>query len=145
MWELIKSLGPINQVGAGIGLIAGLAACVMVIVLAPVFGTIFVVLFWIVFLAGMWLGFGPQIRRNRLLGRGVRAQATVIDIRETGFTVQTNYGVAKLRLKVEPPDGEPYEVTTKALVNRFDIPAFQPGSRLEVVIDPARRGRVAVV
>lgn len=94
----------------------------------------------------LWLAWAPQVRRNRLITTGRPAQATVLAIEETGWTVQGNYGQARLRLRVEPPDGgEPYEVTTKALINRFEIPAFQPGARVEVVVDPEDRTRVAVV
>ncbi len=46
-----------------------------------------------------------------------------------------NYGLRAAPLQVEPPDGgAPYEVTTKTYINRFEMPAYQPGVRL-----PARR------
>ena len=67
-------------------------------------------------------------------------------ISETGMTVQQNYGLAKLQLRVEPPDGgDPHEVSVKALINRFEIPAYQPGACLEVVVEPKDRSKVAVV
>jgi predicted signal transduction protein with EAL and GGDEF domain len=39
------------------------------------------------------MGFGPQIKRNRLVSRGVRTQAALLAISETGVTVQQNYGL----------------------------------------------------
>jgi hypothetical protein len=133
-------------VGLVCGLLGGLLGAVVGIAAAPFAGSIFVGFMLVILLGGMWMGFGPQIKRNRLVSRGVRTQATLLAINETGVTVQQNYGLAKLQLRVEPPDGgEPYEVTTKTLINRFDIPSFQPGAVLEVVVDPKNRNKVAVV
>jgi hypothetical protein len=146
MWELYKSFNAGARVGMIAGMLGGLVGAVVGIAAAPIGGSIFAAVFFVVLLAGMWLGFGPQVRRNRLLSRGRRAQATVLAISETGVTVQQNYGVAKLQLRVEPPDGDdPYEVTVKTLINRFDVPAYQPGASLEVVVDPKDRSKVAVV
>jgi len=144
--ELFRQFSLSAKIGMIGGMLGGLAGSAVAIAAAPIGGSIFVAIFFAVFLGGMWMGFGPQVRRNRLLGRGVRAQATLLTIGETGITAQGNYGVAKLRLRVEPPDGgDPYEATTKALINRFEVPAYQPGARLEVVIDPANRTKIAVV
>ena len=146
MWELFKSFSLSARVGAIGGMLGGLVGAAVAIAVEPIGGTIFVVVFFAVFLGGMWMGFGPQVRRNRLIARGRPAQATVLSIGETGMTVQGNYGLAKLRLSVEPPDGgDPYEVTVKTLINRFDIPAYQPGARLDVMVDLADHTRVAVV
>ena len=83
--------------------------------------------------------------RNRLVKTGRSTQATVLSIEETGWSVQENYGLARVRLLVEPPDGgEPYEATVKTLVNGFEIPALQPGVRLAVVVDLDDRSKVAV-
>ena len=90
------------------------------------------------------LFFGAEVRRRDLLKRGTQGWATILEVRETGMTVNENYPIAKLRLQVEPTDGEPYEVTTKCLMNRFDIPSYQQGNRVAVVIDPNDRTKVAV-
>ena len=146
IWELFKQFSVSARVGLVCGLLGGLLGAVVGIAAAPFAGSIFVGFMLVILLGGMWMGFGPQIKRNRLVSRGVRTQATLLAINETGVTVQQNYGLAKLQLRVEPPDGgEPYEVTTKTLINRFDIPSFQPGAVLEVVVDPKDRSKVAVV
>jgi hypothetical protein len=146
MLELFRqfSLGAkLGLIGGTIGIVVGAVAVVAV---SPVVGSIMYASVLVLTFGALWMGFAPQIRRNRLLPHGLRTQATVLDIKETGWTVQQNYGVAKLKLRVDPPGGgQPYEVTTKALVNRFDTPAYQPGARLEVVLDPAHPERVAVV
>ena len=93
----------------------------------------------------LWFFFHDEARNNRLRRRGQAAEATILEVSETGVTVQNNYPLAKLRLKVEPAGGEPYEVTTKCLMNRFEIPSYQPGNRISVLVDPKDRGKVAVM
>lgn len=89
------------------------------------------------------IALAPLVRRNRLTRVGLRAAATIISVEETGWTLQGNYGLARLRLRVEPGDGgAPYEVTTKAYINRFEIPVYQPGARIPVMIDPKDRTKV---
>jgi hypothetical protein len=146
MWELFKQLSISARAGVIGGMIGGLAGAAVAISVEPIGGSIFFGLAFAIVLGGLWMGFGPQIRRNRLLLYGVRTQATVLSIGETGITAQQNYPVAKLRLSVEPPGGgAPYEAKVKALLNRFEIPAYQPGARVEVVVDPTHPTRVAVV
>ena len=75
---------------------------------------------------------------------GSPAEAEILAIEETGITVQGNYPMGKSRLRVHPPDGEPYEVTAKCLLNRFEVPAYQPGTTVRVLIDPRHRRRVTL-
>ena len=91
-----------------------------------------------------WFFFHDEARNNRLRRRGQAAAATILEVSETGITVQGNYPLANLRLRVEPAGGEPYEVTTKCLMNRLEIPAYQPGRRISVLVDPKDRRKVAV-
>jgi len=83
-----------------------------------------------------WFFFHDEARNNRLRRRGQAAAATILEVSETGITVQGNYPLANLRLRVEPAGGEPYEVTTKCLMNRLEIPAYRPGRRISVLVDP---------
>lgn len=92
-----------------------------------------------------WFFFHDEARNNRLRRRGQAAEATILEVSETGVTVQNNYPLAKLRLRVEPAGGEPYEVTTKCLMNRFAIPSYQPGNRISVLVDPKDHRKVAVM
>ena len=144
MWDLFKSFGLANKmgaVGAFIGFAGGMAAVFAVDLIAGVVitgGSVLLVAFCI------WFFFGAEARRRNLLKRGEPGTATILSVHETGITINNNYPVAKLRLQVEPADGEPYEVTTKCMMNRFDIPAYQPGNRVAVVIDPRNRRKVAV-
>jgi Protein of unknown function (DUF3592) len=146
MWELFKSFNLAGRIGGVVGLLGGLAGAAIAIEVDPLMGTIMAVVIFGILIGGFWVAWRPQVQRNRLAKNGTAAEATILSIRETGWTVQGNYGIAKLTLSVEPPDGgEAYETETRAMINRFDIPAFQPGARVNVVIDPKDPKTVAVV
>jgi hypothetical protein len=146
VWEIFRSFNLAGRIGMVVGLLGALAGAAAAIVAAPVGGTILVVVLLGMIITAFWFAWRPQLQRNRLVKQGVAGWATILSIQETGWTVQGNYGQAKLRLSVEPPDGSPpYEVETRALINRFDIPQYQPGTRLQVAIDPRDPQAVAIV
>jgi hypothetical protein len=144
MRELWRRLGRANKVGV-VGALMGFAAGMLAVVIAdPVAGAVIVLACIALLLFCLWFFFHDELRNVRLRQRGTGAWATILAVHETGVTVQGNYPQAKLDLLVDPGDGDPYEATTKCLVNRFEIPAFQPGARIRVFIDPDDRRKVAV-
>lgn len=145
MGELWQRLGRLNQVGLIIVAIALVAAMGIIIVNAPLAGLIITAGTLALAAFCFWFFFHDEARNNRLRRSGQPAEATILEVSETGVTVQGNYPLAKLRLRVEPAGGEPYEVTAKCLMNRFEIPAYQPGSRISVLVDPKNRRKVAVM
>ena len=133
------------QIGMIVGIIAAAIGAGVAIAVGGPAGAILVAALCAILAGGFWIGLAPQARRNRLARVGLPAEATILSIGETGWTLNGNYGLARLRLQVEPPDGgDPYEVTVKSYINRFEIPAYQPGVRLPVVVDPEDPTRVAV-
>jgi hypothetical protein len=80
---------------------------------------------------------------DRIRSVGRRADAVVLDVSDTGMTLNDNPVVA-LRLEVRRGDGTSYEATTRALVSRIDIPQVQPGATLAVAVDPADPQKVAL-
>ena len=144
MWGLFKCFSLANKigiVGALLGFAVGMAA---VVVVDPVSGTVIVVVCIAVVTFCFWFFFGPEIRRQRLMKGGLQAEAEILAVKETGITVQGNYPMGTFRFRVHPPDGEPYEVTAKCLLNRFEVPAYQPGTTVRVLIDPRHRKRVTL-
>jgi hypothetical protein len=144
MWGLFKSFSLVNRigiVGAFLGFAVGMAAVVAVDLVS---GAVIVVACIAVVTFCFWFFFGPEIRRQRLMKDGLPAEAEILAVEETGITVQGNYPMGKFRFRVHPPDGQPYEVTAKCLINRFEIPAYQPGSTVRVLIDPRHRKRVTL-
>jgi hypothetical protein len=73
------------------------------------------------------------LEQSELIHTGKRAAAHILDVHDTGMTVNENPRV-KVRLRVEPPGEEPFEVERKVLVSRVRIP--RAGERVEVVYDP---------
>ena len=82
-----------------------------------------------------------EAKRIRRVGQA--AEAVVLEIRDTGITVNDD-PVVDFRLEVRPVNGAPYEVTTRGLVGRLDVPQVQPGAVLPVAIDPADPLKVAL-
>jgi len=80
---------------------------------------------------------------TRIRRVGVSAEAVVLAIADTGVTVNDN-PVVDFRLQVRPASGPPYEVRTRGLVGRLDVPRVQPGAVLPVAIDPADPQKVAL-
>ena len=74
-----------------------------------------------------------------LLYAGRRAPAVVLDVQDTGMTVNNDPRV-RVRLRVEPEGEPPFEVERKLLVSRLAIP--RPGERLEAAYDPADREKL---
>jgi len=75
---------------------------------------------------------------------GLPARATILDIWDTGITVN-NDPVIGLRIEVTPDGGPPYIATIKkALISRLDVPQFQPERVIPVRVDPKDPQRVAI-
>lgn len=78
-----------------------------------------------------------------ILAVGKPASATVVRLVDTGTTINDD-PVVEFVLRVQPPDGDPYEARTRALVSRLDVPAVQPGRVLPVKVDPQQPARIAI-
>ena len=74
---------------------------------------------------------------------GVPAEATIVQIWDTGVTVNHDPVVGFL-LDVHPDGQAAFQAKTKALVSRLAVPRVQPGARLRVFYDPKDTTRVAV-
>lgn len=142
LWQRLGRLNQISLVFVALALVAGLG---VIFIDSPVAGLIITAGTLALTAFCFWFFFHDEARSNRLRRRGLAAEATILEVSETGITVQGNYPLAKLRLLVEIPGGEPYEVTTKCLMNRFEIPAYQPDNRISVFVDPKDRKKVAVL
>jgi hypothetical protein len=84
----------------------------------------------------------PQLANPELLKKGQPAQAKILAVEDTGMTINEIYPAIKLTLEVYPPTGEPYQVTINQLIERMQIPLFQPGKMVPVVINPDNKEEV---
>ena len=145
MRDLFMNFSLGARIGMVVGIVAAATGAAVAIAAAGLLGAILVAVMAGVGVGVFWILLAPQARRNRLARIGVPAEAVILSIAETGWTLNDNYGLARLRLQVEPSGGgDAYEVTIKSYINRFDVPSYQPGARLPVMVDPTDRTRVAV-
>ncbi len=96
----------------------------------------------------MAISFGGEVRREMLrqalVEDGADAQATVLSLRQTGKFINDNPEVA-LQLRVEPEGAEAFEVELTQTIAQVELPAYQPGARVEVKYDPGDHERVVVM
>jgi hypothetical protein len=83
---------------------------------------------------------GPD---KQLLATGETAQATVVQIWDTGVTINDNPRIGLL-LEVQPANRPAYQVKTTQTVSRLQTSMYQPGQTLEVKIDPANPKKIAI-
>ena len=137
--SFVVSLGVVILVGIATNLPVWVTAIMIVAVL--LFEAAFVAVFYYVF---KWT-LGPEVARRKLLESGEPAEATILKVTDTGVTMNNIYPVVKVLLEVRPQGRPPYQVETRMILSRVDIPQVQPGTVVPVKIDPRSPKRVAVV
>jgi len=73
---------------------------------------------------------------------GQTAEATILEIRDSGITVN-NDPVVDFVLEVRPEGKEAYKAKTRMRISRIEIPQFQPGALVQVNYDPNNPARVS--
>ncbi len=154
MWESLGTGSKIGAVGAALGGLAGIIAAYVAALSGPggwrdklgglIFVTIFVLVILLIFFVVYRKVFAPVGRQRQLQRTGLPAEATILEIRETGWTVNNIYPVVKLKLEVRPPGGQPYQAEVQTLIGRLDVPQLQPGALVPVRYDPRKPSRVAL-
>lgn len=87
--------------------------------------------------------FGGRKRKHRLEEAGVNAPGQVVEVRDTGMTVNDNPRVA-LTVQVSPIDGSAqFQVSKKQTVSRVAIP--RPGDQFVIRYDPEDHDNFAFV
>ncbi|MGA9191963.1 MAG: hypothetical protein WBZ24_09540 [Anaerolineales bacterium] len=66
---------------------------------------------------------------------GMKAQATVLEVRDTGTTINQN-PLVHLKLKVEPGNQPSFEAETEQVIGRLQVPQVQPGAKVAVRYNP---------
>jgi hypothetical protein len=116
-WEELPQLMRVSLIGTGI------LFCSSMLIL---FGTIPLA----------WLG------NRRVLRGGQRGEAVILDIWDTGMTINES-PVVGFHLEVQPLSGSPFEAKTERLISRLQVHEFQPGARVPVRYNP-RSKKVAL-
>jgi hypothetical protein len=81
---------------------------------------------------------------RRLIATGIAGTARVLDVRDTGVTINRVNAVLEARLEVTIPGEPPYETTAEVTLGRMSWGALQPGMTVAVKVDPKNRARVAI-
>ncbi len=87
--------------------------------------------------------FGNIKQNNQLLMSGEPAQATVIQLWDTGVMLNNNPQVGML-LEVRPANRPAYQLETKQFVSYLRLPQVQPGAVVNVRLDPSDPAKVAL-
>ena len=134
----------IGIIGGLIGLIVGIGA---VVATAGSMG-IYIGLGMLIIFGGMFylfyrLFFKPMINASRLQKTGIPGKATILEVRDTGVTINNNPQV-KLILEVKNNFGQKYNAGCRVLVPRINPGAYQPGMEVPVKIDPKNEMNVVL-
>ena len=135
----------VGKIGLAIGILGGAFGLTVAIIAAPVMGSIMAGIFVVVF---GWVYFGVFRGvmgggSKKILETGLPAQATVVEVRDTGVTINKNPQI-KLILQVTPQTGMPYKAEIKLLISRLETYKYQPGMTLPVKYDPNNMSKVAI-
>lgn len=134
----------IGIIGGIIGLAVGVGAVIttggdqgiyMGVGMLALFGGMFY-LFYRIF-------FKPMINASRLQKTGISGTARILEVRDTGVTINNNPQV-KLMLEVKNSFGQKYNAQCRALVSRINPWAYQPGMEVPVKIDPKNEQNVVL-
>ncbi len=95
----------------------------------------------------MYKAFGSTFKNmagNRnVIQSGVSAPAVILNVQDTGVTMNDN-PQARIRVRVMPMGGEPFEAETTTFVGRFQVGMYVPGASLMVKYDPNDKTKVAI-
>ena len=82
-------------------------------------------------------------QNRKLLQTGEPAQATILQLRETGLRINEQPQIG-LQLEVRPANRPAYQTEAKMIISYLQAAQFQPGTLLDVRIDPADPSKVAI-
>jgi hypothetical protein len=134
----------IGIIGGLIGLIVGIGAVIATAGSSAPFITIFI----LGMVGGMFylfyrLFFKPMINAARLQKIGLPGKATILEVRDTGVTINNSPQV-KLMMEVKNSYGQKYNAQCRVLVSRINPNMFTPGMEIPVLIDPKNEQNVVI-
>ncbi|MEI2737838.1 MAG: hypothetical protein V9F01_03525 [Chitinophagaceae bacterium] len=134
----------IGLIGGIIGLLAGVIAVIATAGSMGLYmGIGMLLLFGGMFYLFYRLFFKPLINANRLQKTGLPGKARILEVKDTGVTINNNPQV-KLILEVKNSLGQKYTTQCRVLVSRINPGAYMPGMELPVKIDPKNEMNVVI-
>lgn len=137
-------LSAFGWIGIIIGCLGGLVGIIVAIIAAPVEGSIFAVIFIAIFGGVFWsVLFKPMFIARKLEKNGVPASAKIMEVRDTGVTVNNSPQI-KMLLEVNSSVSGTYLVETKQIISRLQTSLYQPGAVIPVIVDPNNKNLVSL-
>src|SRR5258706_3283284 len=134
----------IGIIGGLIGLIVGIGAVIATAgSSAPLITILIIVVFGGMFYLFYRLFFKPLINTARLQKTGLPGKATILEVKDTGVTINNNPQV-KLMLEVKNNYGHKYSAQCRLLVSRINPNMFMPGMEVPVLIDPKNEQNIVI-
>jgi hypothetical protein len=134
----------IGIIGGIVGLLVGVSAVMSTMGSSGIYiGAGMLLLFGGMFYLFYRLFFQPMINTSRLQKTGLPGKAKILEVRDTGVTINNNPQV-KLILEVKNSFGQTYTTQCRVLVSRINPGAYRPGMELPVKIDPKNEKNVVI-
>jgi citrate lyase gamma subunit len=134
----------IGIIGGAIGFLAAIAAVIVTTGSAGIYITVgMLALFGGMGYLFYKLFFGPMINANRLQKTGLTGTAKILEVKDTGVTINNNPQV-KLTVEIKNSFGQRYTTAIKTLVSRINPFVYQPGMEVPVKIDPKNEQNVVI-
>ena len=130
-------------IGISVGILGGLIGVAFAIAASPILGSIFSLFFIVVF--GYLFG-GQYLRsrkRNKLLATGLQANGKIIDMWDTGVTINNQPQIG-MKIEVTPPTGAPFTSEITLVISRLQTAYYQVGVSCIVRYDPNNKKTVAI-
>jgi len=94
------------------------------------------------------ISFGPgllrDMRETRITENGVRAQAVIVDLVDTGNRYNSNPEVQVI-LEVRPDDGKPFRASATKVLTPVALQRYGPGTEVLVMYDPGEPERAVLL
>ena len=87
--------------------------------------------------------FKSMAGNSSVLKTGVSAPAVILSVQDTGVTMNDN-PQARIRLRVMPMGGEPFEAEVTQIIGRFQVAMLVPNASVTVKYDPNDKTKVAI-
>lgn len=130
-------------VGTSIGALGGLIGMAVAIAAAPLIGSLFSLFFIVVFGFAFGLPYLRSRKRNKLLATGRRADGKIIEMWDTGVTINNQPQIG-MKIQVTPQAGPPFTSEVIMVVSRLQTAYYQVGVNCIVKYDPEDTKTVAI-
>lgn len=135
--EIVMYIGLIiGGLGFLVGAVVGIAA-------APIPGTIFTLFLILIF--GFTFGrmYLRNRTRNRLLASGRRAQGKILEVWDTGVTLNNQPQIG-MKIAVTPDTEMPFEAEVLIVISRLQTFYYRAGKNCTVRYDPDDKSKVTI-